>query len=152
MKRQKYVKSLKKGSKLYRVHHGVTMGGRRFVDVDEYKVTSIQYRKSDKWFNKRLPNYVMAKTVFIKCDGGPSLDFKVGEDLPTGVYTTKLKALQYAVRDVEESIQWYKDEMKTDLIKNDPEELADYAEELEDMKVILRMIKGKITKEKKARK
>lgn len=152
MKRQKYVKSLKKGSKLYRVHHGVNIGGRRFADVDEYKVTSIQYRKNGAFAIKHLPDYATEKTVFINSDcGGISYNFKVGDDLPAGVYTTKLKALQYAVKDVEDSIQWYKGELETDAVKNDPEELAIYVEELEDMKVILRMIKGKITKEKKAR-
>lgn len=146
MKRQKYVKSLKKGSKLYKVSHGVTMDGKRFVDVDEYKVTSIQYRKNDRRYIKILPDYTVEKTVFIKCDNCISYDFKVGSDFPTGVYSTPLQALKYAVKDVEESVQWYKDEIKTDGIKNDPELLAIYTEELEDVKVILRMVKGKITK------
>ena len=133
---------------MYVVNKGVYVSGKRYADIVELAVTPIKMKRQRTRLVKH--GYDYPKTVFIKEVNGPlKYEFEVGSELPVGLYTTKLQALKYAVKDVEESVQWYKDEMETDDVKNDPEDLAIYVEELENMKVILRMVKGKITKLKK---
>ena len=161
MKRQKYVNSLDKGSILFNVSCWVSEGGKRHVDLEEWHITTIQAsRGMAKWASDTFipTKYVnlRLKSLYLTCDRDGNWlksipkhyrrQFKQGDDLPAGFYTTKLKALQYAIKDCEESVQWYNDEIK------DPEnaDCIDVSvEELEDYKVLLRMTKSRLTKFKR---
>ncbi len=71
--------------------------------------------------------------------------FKVGERLPYGVYTTKLAALKYALKSELESVKWYENELSNPC---DSQDVAEYTEELDEAKRLVKVIKSRITKER----
>ncbi|AUS01960.1 hypothetical protein NVP3058O_042 [Vibrio phage 3.058.O._10N.286.46.B8] len=151
MKRQKYVDSLKKGSVLWKVCTYITEDGRRHVDVDRFVVSSIRNLPKPYWNGHTFLRGCI-KTIYVRdFDGGKLVSrFTVGDDLPRGFYTTQLQALKFAKFDVENSIKWYEEEIRVKQFSENV--MAEYHEELNDHVIMLRNIKGKITKLKKANK
>lgn len=172
MKSQKYPASvIKVGAVLYKVL-GYECKGRICVDVDEWVVRSIQKKRgSQSQFGRKLPASMQTNDVYVNLterkkditwgkrsrkigDVGwlksiPQLyraQFKVGDDLPYGMYTTKLAALKYALEDELSTVKWYEKKLKAGVPED---EKAEYEQELDEAKRVARAIKTRITKIRK---
>lgn len=122
------MKKLKKGHVLFQV-----IGN----EVVEWTVSSVSFRQRTK-----------QTKVYIKSEFLSPKSFVEGT-LPTGVFTTKLQAITAKIKEVTEDIEWY-NEMIAAL--KDPADIADYAEERNDLAKDLRVLKGKLTKLRNSKK
>jgi|TARA_B110000211_G_scaffold233398_1_gene299521 hypothetical protein len=174
MKRQKYPATIVKvGAVLYRAH-GYEYDGRIKVDVDEWIVRSIQRKRGAKSrFGMTLPRSLQEDAVYVNVTeriqgitwGKRSSkhgdigwlksisqefrdQFKVGEDLPPGLYTTKLAALKYALATELESVKWYENKLKEKLPGDERQECE---EELGEVRRVITALKTRITKARKTK-
>lgn len=74
--------------------------------------------------------------------------FRVGSDLPTGLYTTKLSALKYAVHEKLESIKRLKKYAKEE---TDLEEIKEWNECIESDEKELKLLKSRLTRLKNSK-
>lgn len=172
MKKQKYPASvIKVGAVLYRAH-GYEFEGRIRVDIGEWVVRSIKKRRgSQSMFGSRTIKSLRDDEVYVNLterveritwgkrsarigDVGwlksiPQVfreQFKVGESLPIGMYTTKLAALRSALDDELSTVKWYENKLESGI----PDiESADYAHELGEAIRVVKAIKTRITKIRK---
>ncbi len=157
MVKQKFPKSkIIVGGSLYKVTPYTDHNGVSHCDIDEYIITSIRRKRgtqskygiarlgsnpdASKWVNLTLKNeYTFKGDKRLKnISRYYTLSFIYGQDLPFGYYTTKLKALNYAVVTAIENVQWHLE----NLTKDDPDTLCALKE--------LRLTKGKLTRLKKS--
>ena len=161
---------IKVGAVLYGAM-GYEWEGRIILDVNEWVVRSIQkkrgsqtrygralsqaFRNDDVYVNitEKVKDITWGKRSKKNGDYGwlssisqqHRQNFKVGERLPYGIYTTKLAALKHALKSEQESVKWYEDELSKGV---DDADVSIYQEELEEAKRIVKVIKARITKEK----
>lgn len=172
MKSQKYPKSTKVGSIFYSYHAWSYNDGSTEVELKEWHVRTIQCRRGTQTryghkrynadlFNEKYVN-ITAKVKGITWgkrsrkngDYGwlksiPSCyreQFMVGEPLPYGVFTTKLQALLFAIKEQEGSIERSKKYLAEE---TDPVEIAEWEEELRCEEKELRALKTRLTKLRK---
>jgi hypothetical protein len=141
-KSQRYPSSIiKVGAVLYSVLAWVNESGKAEVELQEWIVRSIKRRRgsqtkygvktfsSDSEYSQRQYVNITHKEKGVTWgklsrkhfDFGwlKSIPvshrnkFAVGENLPFGIYTTKLAAYQHAFADAKDSIKWYEDKIKT---------------------------------------
>ncbi|NPE67110.1 hypothetical protein HLB25_10225, partial [Dickeya dadantii] len=122
MKAQKYPASIiKKGAILYRAFGWIDDDdGKVHLDMEEWHVRSIQKRKISRYSEiKKTAISLVQKVDYVTwvksnwTNNFPSyyrLKFYQGDDLPGGVYTTKNKALLYALELHLNSSKWYEKE------------------------------------------
>jgi hypothetical protein len=67
--------------------------------------------------------------------------FRVGENLPLGIYTTKRAALAYELAEQVDSAEWYASQI---LLETDPEVLAEMAEEASEISRQVAALKKRI--------
>lgn len=122
------MKQLKKGHVLFQV-----IGS----DVIEWKVSSVSFRQ------RTGQTKVYIKSEFLKPNS-----FVEGK-LPMGLFTTKLQAIAAKIKEVTADVKWYND---TIAALKDPADIADYAEERDDLVKDVRVLKGKLTKLRNSKK
>jgi hypothetical protein len=71
--------------------------------------------------------------------------FRVGENLPHGIYTTQSAALRYALEKKKESVAWYAERQDTE------EWSAEHAEEQQGVLKELKLLKSRITRIKNSK-
>lgn len=122
------MKKLKKGHVLFQVI------GSQLI---EWTVSSISFRQR-----------VGQTKVYIKSEFLKPISFVEGQ-LPRGIFTTKLQAITAKIKESTEDVAWYND---TIAALKDPADRADYAEERDDLVKDIRVLKGKLTKLRNAKK
>lgn len=169
LKQQKFPSSvIKVGAVLFQVtayyHDGKTC-----VDVDEWHVKSIRKRRGSQTKNGfNVPVYLRNDQVYVnliaKIEGvtwvrlsrkvgdigwSPSIpanfrkQFAVGQELPLGIYTTKLQAFKYALESSIKYISNLNIRLESELNTVDREE---YEQELHEEQLILKTLKSHITR------
>lgn len=164
---EKFKKSLKKGSMLYSVSCWQNDDDSASVEIKEHMITSIRYAKGDAQF-KHSP--AVPRTVFytqlidlvtckIKKDKielfkaiSPAFrrSFFEGSDLPDSVYTSKVKALDYAIRDAEIRIDVYSKKIK-EIRANEGKPVDCRRESEDDCLNVIKFLKNSIPKMKAIR-
>lgn len=169
MKRQKYPSSvIKIGAVLYRAC-GYEHDGRIHISLEEWVVRSIQRKRGSKSkFGFKLPESLQRKDLYVNVtqrvksvtwgkrsnkigDFGwlKSIpqefreQFAVGENLPYGMYTTKLSALKHALKESQAEVRWYEEKIARGVPED---ERAEYEQELDEEKRIVIMLKTRITR------
>lgn len=172
--RQKYPASIiKVNAVLYRYDAFTYDDGSSTVDLQEWVVRSIQRKRgSQTRYNRKAPfaEYRQEKFVNItrKVNGltwGKRSrkngdfgflksiprycreQFKVGENLPLGIFTTKLAALKFAIKDKQESVDLC---IKYQESETDPDIKIEYQEEIDDNKKELKLLNSRLTRLKKS--
>lgn len=172
MKRQKYCPSvIKTGATLYRAT-GYEWEGRIQITVDEWVVRSIRRRRgSQSQFGSRLPSLLREDQLYVNLAvrleritwGKRSVrtgdvgwlksipkefrsQFKVGDDLPVGMYTTQLAALKYCLVDTQSMVRWYEDKLQQGV---PDDEKPDYEKELDEASRMVKAVKTRITRLRK---
>lgn len=156
MKPQRYPSSIiKVGAVLYKAFGWVDDEGRCHVDVDEWRVRSIQNRTISKHFGtKKTVISLVHKLDDITWKKGKWLTnfpahyrqkFYENEPLPAGFYTTQNMALRYALESTYLSIKWYEEEKAAGMWSAEHEE--EYNGELK----LVKIIKSRITRLKKVK-
>jgi hypothetical protein len=172
MKRQKYPASnMKVGAVLYKAN-GYQAEGRIRVDVDEWVVRSIQRKRGAKSrFGMTLPRSLQDDVVYVNVterikgitwgkrsskhgDVGwlKSIpqdcrdQFKVGAELPLGLYTTRLAALKYCLDSEQSTLSWLEERLKEGVPEDEKDE---YEQEVAETKRVITAIKARITKIRK---
>lgn len=167
MKQQLTPKSLKKGSVLYRCIAGTDADNKRFIQMQEWVVRSIQRKRGsqsrlgraymvmlcdrdDRLYVNITERYLHV-TVDKKGNWLKSIpsdcraQFKRDDErLPKGYYTTQEQAVKYAIQDKQESLATYKQWLEDE--KGDPEETELNQECVDDATAELRLLKSRLTK------
>lgn len=169
-KQQKYPASIiKVGAVLYRFEAYTYDDGSSTVELQEWCVRSIQRKRGSQTYygrKKPLAEFYQEKYVNVtqKVKGvtwgkrsrkngdfgflksipeNYRKQFKVGNDLPVGIFTTQLTALKFAIKDKEESIKRFHQYIKeeTDLV-----EIKEWEDEIDDANKELKLLKSRHTR------
>ncbi|MBL4908989.1 MAG: hypothetical protein JKX78_03695 [Alteromonadaceae bacterium] len=175
MKRQKYpVSVINIGAVIYDVM-AFTYEGKTEIDIRHWHVRSIQRKRMSRLEKRFLAmgthprdatQYVglTAKNEFTwgrlggispRVDGWSKsisrrdrMKFTVGDDLPSGVYTTILQALKYALLDAQGDLnRWQASQAEV----GSPEEWQEWEDEINDCKREIRALKTRLTKIKRGK-
>lgn len=175
MKRQKYpVSVINIGAVIYDVM-AFTYEGKTEIDIRHWHVRSIQRRRMSKWdkaLDKRLgitrdaTQYVgltckneftwgRLKGISPRVDGWSKaisrrdrMKFTVGDDLPTGVYTTILQALKHCLLSTQGDLNRYEARQAE---AGSQEDWSEWEEEIQDAKKEIRALKTRLTKIKRGK-
>lgn len=169
MKQQKYPSSvIKVGAVLYEVS-AYYYEGKTSVDVDEWHVKSIRKKRGSQTKRGRdVPEYLKNDNLYVnivaKIDGVTFVrlsrkvgdigwsasipaqfrkQFAVGDDLPFGLYTTKLQAFKYALESQNEDVERIQKWLRSELSLEDREEGE---QELAEEQLVLKALKSQLTR------
>lgn len=157
MKSQAYPASrIKVGAVLYSVFAWTDDDtGKSHVDIDEWHVRSIQNRKRYALSDEReMTVNIVHKCEYVTWENEewkknipPRFrhKFRVGDNLPYGIYTTQSAALRCALDKKKESVVWYQERQDTE------EWSAEHAEEQQNVLKELKLIKSRITRIKNSK-
>jgi len=161
MKACKTPKSLKKGDVLYSFEGVSYTDGTSSVEAHEWIVRSIQKRDTYRSECGLRLKSVMRKAVFVNLFSKKKdvtwvsgtwasyipqdyqLKFELGDELPEGVYTTPLKAINFAVKKWEADVEEVKGEIADAESESDAELWAD---DLQRYSKELKLLKGRQTR------
>ncbi|WP_338854207.1 hypothetical protein WE348_23215 (plasmid) [Alteromonas macleodii] len=170
LKQQKYPVSLiKVGVVLYKFEAFTYDDGSSAVELQEWHVRSIQRKRGtqtsygvkkplaeyyqDKYVNitQKIKGVTWGKRSRKNGDYGflksiPEYfrkQFRVGNDLPSGIFTTQLSALKYAIKDKEESINRCLHFLKEE---SDPIEISEWEIDIAENEKELKLLKSRLTR------
>ncbi len=172
LKGQKYPASIIKVGAILHEYDAYTYDdGSSTVEVKEWHVRSIMRKRGTQTkygYKQHLSEFNQEKYVHIteKCKATwgklstkqfhrgffksipkhLTKSFMVGGDLPSGIFTTKLAALKYAIKNKEQSIVRCLSYQKEE---TDPEEAAEWQEDIDSSKKELKLLNTRLTKLKK---
>lgn len=160
MNQQKYPRSIiKKGAVLYEAYYYISDYNKAKVEVAEFIVRSIQKKRNsslhDRFVNlaRKLDGVTWGKRSRTNGDFGwlPAIpswclkQFREGNDLPFGLYTTKLAALKFAKLSLSESIKDYKNDLKD---AKDNQDFSEISKEIDEYQSLLKVSEMMYKREK----
>jgi hypothetical protein len=110
-------------------------------DSYQDKFVHITVKNKDTW--GKLSTKQFHRGFFKSIPKNLKDSFKVGDHLPRGVFTTQLAALKHAIKDKTESIARC---LKSQKEETDPEEAAEWQEDIDESRKELKLLNTRLTK------